>query len=409
MLFANTGEINNILSFGAAYDFTLPLYAPEDEEYNYILRDPDQDPVSCLGEAYGKLRFGKEAVIVVGRQTINNAWYMDDVARFFNKLDQSMVGKRDVRGMQWIQYEAATIQGFLAEDTVRYYGGLISGARQINDDEFRNMYKAAYQTGVWPEDAKSGVSDGATYAGIQYKPVKNFMIEGSYYNFDNMLNMGYVDLDYVYRLSGTNYVRFGTQYMYQGGTGDNLVTSGRDFNTGYWGIYLETRPLPWLIPYGMAGVTNTGDEIRAPFSIGPSYLIQRIGENSKAGEHTWILGTLLDFTTIGCRGLQFDATYGQRRDRHQWSASTVGAVTTYTYAKTTDWDELATDLIYTFPQDTLFKGMRVRLRYARVWEDGGTLDGTKVQDDYRSDIGWSIPLTWAEAKEPIVKIEDEQD
>lgn len=391
-LYGSTGEIRDLLSFGAAYDFTIPLYAPDGEGYNYILRDPNQNPVSSIGEAYSKLRFGKEAVVVVGRQTINNAWYMEDVARFYNKLDQSMIGKRDVRAMQWIKYEAATIQGSLDQDTYRYYGGYITGARQINDNEFRNPYKAAFQTAVWPDDAKNGNSSGIAYAGLQYKPTKNMMMEGSYYNLQDMLNMAYVDLDYVYRLSGTNYVRLGTQYMYQGGNGDNLVTTGRDFNTGYWGVYLETRPFPWLIPYGMAGVTKSDDEIRAPYSIGPSYMVQRIGENSKAGEHTWILGALLDFSTFGARGLQFDANYGQRRDRHQWSATTVGAVTTYNYAETTDWDELATDLIYTFPGDTFFKGMRVRLRYARVWEDGGTLDGTKTTDDYRSDIGWNIPF-----------------
>jgi hypothetical protein len=45
-------------------------------------------------------------------------------------------------------------------------------------------------------------------------------------------------------------------------------------------------------------------------------------------------------------------------------------VKTYSYRETTDWDELATDLIYTFPKDTFFKNMRVRLRYAKVWEEG---------------------------------------
>ena len=150
-LYGNTGEIGQVLSFGGTYNFTLPLYGPDETPYNYILRDPGQDTVSVLGEAYGKLRFGSEAVIVLGRQSISQAWYLDDVVRFYNKLDQSMIGRRDVRAMEPINYEAATAQGRLADDTVRYYGGYVWNARQINDNDFRNLYQAAYQSTVWPE------------------------------------------------------------------------------------------------------------------------------------------------------------------------------------------------------------------------------------------------------------------
>lgn len=48
-LYGNTGEIGDILSFGGTYNFTLPVYAPEEKPFNYILRDPGQDAVSVLG------------------------------------------------------------------------------------------------------------------------------------------------------------------------------------------------------------------------------------------------------------------------------------------------------------------------------------------------------------------------
>src|SRR5574337_1972773 len=175
-LYGNTGELANMLSFAGSYNFTEPWYGPEKYPYNYILRDPDQKSVSTIGEANARLRLGgkspKEdgATVVVGRQTIKQAWYLEDVVRFYNKLDQSMIGPRDVRAMQWINYEAATIQGRLAEDTVRYYGGYAWEARQINDNEFRNLYQAAYQTTVWPDNKKTGTSAGASYGGIQHEP-----------------------------------------------------------------------------------------------------------------------------------------------------------------------------------------------------------------------------------------------
>jgi hypothetical protein len=383
-LYGNTGEIGNIFSIGGTYNFTLPLYGPDETPYNYILRDPGQDTVSVLGEAYGKLRFGSEAVIVLGRQSINQAWYLEDLVRFYNKLDQSMIGRRDVRAMEPINYEAATVQGRLANDTVRYYGGYVWNARQINDNKFRNLYQAAYQTGVWPEEQKTGESDGSAYAGLQWKPNKDMMMEGSYYAFKDMLNMVYVDFDYVYRMPNKNYVRFGTQYMNQQGNGANLVTGGRSFSTNYWGLYGEVRMIPWLVPYGMAGTTSDGEDIRSPYSIGPSYLVQRIGENSKAGEKTWILGTIFDFGTLGAKGLQFDINYGQRSNRK--------TVTTTGLTPASNWNELATDLIYIFPQDGFFKNLRARARYASVWEDGGGLIGTKTTNDIRFDIGLNIPF-----------------
>jgi len=386
-LYGNSGEIGNMLSFGAVYDFVVPLYGPSDNPYNYILRDPGQDPVSVLGEINAKLRFGNHAA-VIGRQSINQAWYLEDVVRFYNKLDQSMIGRRDVRAMHPIQYEAATVQGKLADDTVRYYGGYVWNARQINDNHFRNMYSAAYESGCWESSpvpcSKKGDSNGAGYAGVQWKPSKNMMLEGSYYAFQDMLNMVYVDFDYVFRLADKNYVRFGTQYMYQNGNGTNQVTGGRDFHTDYWGLYGEVRLIPWLVPYAMVGTTSKNEDIRSPFSIGPSYLVQRIGENSKAGENTWILGTILDFGPMGAKGLSFDVNYGQRRNRH-----TVGATGT---TKASDWDELATDLIYVFAQDGFFKNLRARARYAKVWESGGPLVGDKNTDDIRLDIGLNIPF-----------------
>lgn len=387
-LWGNTGEINNMLSFGGTYNFTVPLYSPDENPYNFILRDPKQSSVSVLGEANVRFRYGTHNV-VLGRQSINQQWFMEDVARFFNKLDQSMIGRRDVRAMHPIHYEAATIQGRFADETVRYYAGYVDQARQINDNDFRNLYQAVYQITVWPEENKTGDSDGALYGGVQWRPHRDMMLEGSYYALDNLLNMVYIDFDYVHRLENNRYVRFGTQFMYQEGNGDALMSNIKDFDTNYWGIYGETRLIPWLAAYGMAGITDDGEDIRSPYSIGPSYLVQRFGENSRAGERTWIVGALFDFTPLGARGLQFDISYGERTDRH---------LAAHSDRPLPDWDEVATDLIYTFPQDSPLKNMRARARYAKVWEKGPAFIGGQIQnndrttDDTRFDISWNIPF-----------------
>jgi hypothetical protein len=109
----------------------------------------------------------------------------------------------------------------------------------------------------------------------------------------------------------------------------------------------------------------------SPFAIGLSYLVQRIGENSKG---TWIIGGLFDFGPAGLKGLQFDINYGRRTDRHTVIAAANTDVdklptglltnrnmeTATSSLPATDWDELATDLIYTFAQEGFFKNLRLR-------------------------------------------------
>lgn len=384
-----SGEVSNAVSFAAAYYFVAPLDDPDSRPYNYILKDPRQDGFGVLGEAFVKLRHDKHS-LSIGRQSLNFAWYMEDVYRFYNKLDQSMVGRRDVRGMHPITYEAIALQGRLGNETIRYYAGFANKMKQVNDDEFRNLYQGAYQTTKWPDSLKTGDSDGMSFVGAIWKPNRDFMLTGSYHAVADLLNMAYVDADYVHRLGNGRYLRFGTQYMAQSSNGKSLVSGGRDFDTYYGGLYGEVRLIPWLVGYGMGGVTASNDEIRSPYSIGPSYLVQRIGENSKAGERTWIVGTIFDFSSVGAKGLSFDINYGQRSNRHVAGDSRKSLA---------DWNELATDLVYFLPPEAgVFKNLRLRARWARVWEKGEDWAGgssvslDRTTSDVRFDASLNIPF-----------------
>jgi hypothetical protein len=413
--YGNTGELADFLSFAGTANFTLPLWAPEGgttangyyNSYNYILRDPKQEGYAVIGEANARLRYENMAA-VLGLQSINYAWYLPDVYRFYNKLDQAMVGRRDVRAMQPLTYLAATGGGKAMDDTLRYWGGYVWDMKQINDVRYRNMYQSAYQTTCWDDSPtpcnKQGDSNGMAYAGVQWKPNNDSMYQAQYYNVQNLLNMGYVDGDWVFRFGERRYFRVGAQWMYQGSSGDSLTTGangakGYDFNTNYGGIYLEGRPTDWFIPYAMAGVTAKGGQIQAPYSIGPSYLVQRIGENSKAGEQTWILGTIVDFGSWGLTGWSFDVSYGQRSNRKIDANNPNGGGQALA-----DWDELATDLVYIFPKGGWFNNLRARARYAKVWLDGPQWVGTNAaganvyqdvnttQQDVRFDLQFVVPF-----------------
>ena len=275
-----------------------------------------------------------------------------------------------------LAYEGATVQGKFANDSVRYYGGYLTGMKQINETDFKNLASAAFLPGD---------SDGMGFGGAQWKINPNMMLQGGYHRADNLLDMSWVDFDFVHRFDQDRYIRLDVQYLYQKSNGDDNLGV---FSMNNKAAYVEARPVPWFVPYGIVGLNSDGDELRSPYSLGPSYLVQRIGENAKAGEKTWILGTTFDFATLGAPGLAFDVSYGHRSDRH---------LKGNTAQPLADWKELATDLIYTFGKETGWaQGIRVRARWARAWEEGNqyspstgqiTNIDTK-QNDVRFDFQW---------------------
>ena len=281
-IWGETGELANISRLGGAYYFVGDAYGPPDGGGNFIL-DNEQSGYSVLGEAWGRIRFGDHS-FTIGRQALAFNWSLDGIYRTYNRYDGAFIGRRDVRAMVPLNFESATLAGKFAGGNVRYYGGYAWNMRQINSTSFDDLAEAA----LLPGD-----SDGMIFAGAQWKITNDLMLQGAYHGVDNLLDIGWVDLDYVWRLGGDKYLRFDTQYIYQGSNGQAFLG---DFSTWNWAGYVEARWVPWFIPYGAIGFNGDGEELRAPYSLGPSYLVQRVGENAKAGEQTCIIGTTFDFT-----------------------------------------------------------------------------------------------------------------
>ena len=372
-LFAETGEWRNMLSFGGALAYVAKITGPDGHGGNFVLRDPDQEGYAVLGVAQGRLRFGDHA-ITAGRIAPQYSWHLDGIYRFYNRYDGAFIGRRDVRAMIPLAYQGGTVQGKLMNDTVRYYGGFVNKMKQINETEFEDLAESAFLPGR---------SDGMGYAGAAWKITNNMMLQGAYNRADNLLDMSWIDFDNVFRFGKDQYVRLDVQYLYQKANGSKNLG---DFSTSNKAAYVEGRWWPWLVPYAMIGRNAHGEELRSPFSLGPSYLVQRIGENAKAGEHTWIAGATFDFASLGARGLAFDVSYGERTKRH---------VKGNEAQPLSDWNELATDLIYTLGKEWGWaQGIRMRARWARVWEDGVQFANGAVspisqhQTDLRFDFQW---------------------
>jgi hypothetical protein len=381
-LYGTTGEIADILSFGATYNFTIPLYAPDDTTAGTaVLKYPNQEStVSVMGEAYAKLRFGNHQG-VFGRQEINNVWYMQDVVRFYNTVDGGMVGRYDIRGMQPIHFEAATVKGRVLDDSLRYFGGYIWNVRGNADDVFGSPghYLGKKDT------------DGGAYVGLQYKPTKDSMIEGHYYTFADLLDMGYAQGEYVFRMENKTYLRFAAQGFWQGGNGDNLLTGGKDFSTNAFALYAEASLIPQVTPYFTVGWTDKEQQIRYPFAIGPHFATHRYQAMPIAGETTYFGGLLFDLGKFGLiNGLQLDVAYAHRTDR-QYDFDGPAAP---------DWDEFSTDIIYIHPGEGFFKNLRVRQRFSKTVESGGftsssgttAFAGDRDTYDIRFDVSLNIPF-----------------
>jgi hypothetical protein len=372
-VWGESGEIGNMFSIGGSYYFVAELYSPKDSTNTFLL-EANGTGYSVLGEAWARLRFGDQSVMA-GRQQFNYNWYLDGVYRNYNRYDGAWIGRRDVRAMFPLNYEAANFAGKLASDTVRYYGGFAWSMRQINTTTFENLATAA----LLPGD-----SDGMYYAGAQWKINDNMMLQGGYHSVQNLLNIGWGDFDYVYRMGENRYLRLDTQYIWQGSTGKAYLG---DFSTYNAALYGEARWWPWWIPYATVGFNGDSDELRAPYSLGPSYLVQRIGENAKAGERTWILGSTFDFTTLGAPGLSFDVSYGDRTHRHVAHDSSKPLA---------DWTELATDLIYIFPKETGWLATsRLRFRLAYAWQNGDNYSNgvtTFLDKQKQTDIRFDLQI-----------------
>jgi hypothetical protein len=215
--------------------------------------------------------------------------------------------------------------------------------------------------------------------GMQWSPMSDVWLQGWYHQVQDVIRIGFADLDWVHRSSKETYIRVGAQLIDQRSSGDNLLT-GRAFKTRHVGLYGEGG---WqsVKAYLGLGRTNDGEKIFTPYAYGPHYFGQRIKEFVRAGERATLLGTTFDLAAFGVPGLSFDANVTDGRD----------AVNPVSGAPLADWREYDTDLVYAFAKESAVSGMRVRLRYARLYEDqpGGQTDRTT---DFRIDVNWTVPI-----------------
>jgi outer membrane OprD family porin len=361
-IWGRTGYWRDFLQFGGTIYGSGALYGPDNRDGTLSLK-PGQDSFAVIGEAYARLK-GWDQTLTLYRQAIGNNPQKAEGVRGI-QTDMSYLGSRDIR-MVPLTYEAVMLGGQIT-DTLRYQAGYVDKVKDINSDKFVSMSRLA---GVTTRN------EGMWTGGLQWQPVKDLWLQGSYYQVDDTIRISYADVDWVNRISKESYWRLAAQYTNQRSEGANLLT-GSSFKTWNGGLYGEYG-WNWLTLYGAAGTTGEGAAIRNPYSYGPFYISQRIKVFSRAGEDALMLGSSFNLAPLGMTGFSFDFNIADGRH----------AIDAATRASLPKWREYDFDFIYRFPKESAVPGMRLRARWGTVREEFATR--TDRTDDLRLDLNWAV-------------------
>lgn len=366
-LYARSGFWKDVVQVGATYYFSLPLWAPDGAAGTQLLR-PDQESIYVLGELYARLRYEKQTLTLY-RQEIDMGYPRPSGVRS-NRSDLSYVGKLDNR-MVPVTYQAALLGGPIPVSApgagdLRYWAGYLWDAKPRDSNEFISVGEAI---------GAPGSNAGMAMAGLQWAPMKDLWLQGWYHRSNDVLDIAFLDLDFVHRLSKDEYLRFGTQYTRQASAGGSALT-GSSFSTWNWEAYGEYG-WRWLTLYGAYSTIGEGQQIRTPFSSGPIYTQMLTRAFTRAGEDTWLLGIAVSLGQVA-PGLSawFDVADGRN------------AVNPATGAALGDEREYDLGVVWTYrSKGSVFDGSRIRGRAGWVFDDA---PGTQRGTDYRVDVNWPI-------------------
>ncbi|MEI6204108.1 MAG: OprD family outer membrane porin, partial [Enhydrobacter sp.] len=204
-----TGWFADVLRFGVVGYTSQPLSAPPGTDGTLLLR-PGQLGYTALGQAYGQLKLWDQ-VFTGYRQLIN----------------QPEVNPHDNR-MTPNTFEAYLLSGKLGD--VSYLAGFVDRMKPRNSEEFIDMATVA--------GAPAGSKEGMILAGLAFAPDETAKMRASGYFVPNVLASGYGDFSKTFSVTDDIDLRVGGQFMVQGSTGINLLTT-RPFSTWAGGLDLD--------------------------------------------------------------------------------------------------------------------------------------------------------------------------
>ena len=271
-----TGRLFDLISGGAVFYGSLPLYAPADRG-NTGLLEPDQQGYAVAGQLYGKLHLSDNLIFIAGR-------YLYDTP-FLNPQDNRMTPNT---------FYGYVLQGSLGNaasgPALRFGGGYIAAIKQRDSDVFVSMSRAA------GADVDRGV--GLVGGLLTWGPVSLGAIE---YHAQDIINIAYGEAKYGFDLPFGVDGALALQYADQRSTGANILT-GSSFSTGQLGTRLQLgyETAIFTVAYS---VVDPGFAMQSPWSANPFYTDSLALSFQRAGENALQFGLSYDFTPLGIDGI----------------------------------------------------------------------------------------------------------
>ena len=320
------------------------LYGPGDKDGTLLL-EPGQQSFTVLGEAYVELQLTDSISARGGRTALN--------LPYINRQDSRMVPNT---------FLAYGLGGHIIEP-LEFTAGHVTHMKRRNSDNFEPMSKAA---------GLGGTDEPATMAGLRY-------------NFSETINLGFINL-YAWEFMNTFYTEgnagwqltddldlgVSAQFTDQRSVGDEL---DGDFETSVYGAKVSTTYKGATLSLAFSS-TDNDSRIRSPFGSYPGYLSLMVRDFNRAGEDAWLVGLAYDFAEVGWNGISGFINYAE------------GYVPDSDSTGTPDQKELDITLDIR-PTNAVFDGLWLRLRHARLDQDGRFADDVR---DWRVILNYEVPL-----------------
>ena len=277
-----TGRLFELISGGAVFYTSIPLYAPFDRGNTGLLK-PDQQGYGVVGQLYGQLHLPANNTTTAGRYI----W------------DTPFIGPQDNR-MTPNTFYGYVLQGTYGDaekgPAFRYGGGYIAAMKPRDSDVFNSMSRVAGAN----VDRGVGVGGGL----MTWGPVSLGVIE--YYSQD-IINILYGEGKYGASLPFAVDAALALQYADQRSTGNNLL-NGSYFSTDQFGARLQAGRGTGILTAAYT-VVDPGFAMQSPWSFNPFYTDAQILSFQRAGENAVLFGASYDFTPLGLKGIAAAVQY----------------------------------------------------------------------------------------------------
>ena len=340
-----SGRIRDALLVGATLYGSYQLDGSEEGGAAALLT-PEQEDITILGELYAKLDYAGY-LLRLGRQEYDMP--------FLNRQDNRMIPNT---------FEGYSLS-YLGGDATRFQcgAGFVQRMKKRNSDTFVYMSEAA---GV------PGAKRGAFTAGARYMLAEALALEAFDIYTSDLLNIFYAEAVSRLETERGAGLRLSAQFIHQESVGEELLERAAG-STWALGGKADLSYRKAVLTLALTGNSSSGDLI-SPYGSYGGYNSVIINDYQRAGEYGMRAGLSYDFSRIGLEGLSAFGNY-------VWG---FGVVDPETGEDAADRDELDLTVEYRF-RKTWLKGLVIRLRSARLEEEGG-----RSAEDYRIIVNYTL-------------------